>query len=81
MTADPHDTAADAGPESLTPVPSPCNSVCRMDADGVYCVGCLRTLDEIAGWAGLDDERRRLIWNELRRRRAQAAQSPCGPSR
>jgi len=54
-------------------VPSPCNSVCRMDPDGRYCIGCFRTLDEIAGWAGFDDARRRLIWDDLRRRKAQAA--------
>jgi hypothetical protein len=48
-----------------------------MDPDGTTCVGCFRTLDEIAGWAGFDDARRRQIWKELRRRRAQAAQAPC----
>jgi uncharacterized protein len=54
------------------PVASPCNSVCRMDADGVYCIGCFRTLDEIAGWAGFDDARRRLIWEQLRWRRSRS---------
>ena len=32
------------------PVPSPCISVCRMDAVTGWCEGCFRTLDEIAGW-------------------------------
>src|SRR5467141_3621558 len=59
-----HPTGAE--PESQTPVPSPCNSVCRMAPDGAYCVGCFRTLDEIAGWAGFDDARRRLVWRQLR---------------
>ena len=68
------DAAAPAAPESQTPVPSPCNSVCRMDSAGAYCVGCFRTLDEIAGWTGFDDARRRLVWEELRRRRERAAQ-------
>jgi hypothetical protein len=82
MTADNRrDAATSADPESMTPVPSPCNSVCRMDANGRYCVGCLRTLDEIAGWAGFDDARRRLIWKELRQRGAQAARSACEPPR
>ena len=53
-------------------MPSPCYSVCRMDAAGIYCVGCFRTLDEIAGWAGFDHERRRQVWQELGKRRAQA---------
>ena len=63
---------------------SPCNSVCRMDAEGLYCVGCFRTLEEIAGWSGFDDERRRVIWKELARRKAraeQAGQDACGPRR
>jgi hypothetical protein len=63
-------TSAAAEPGPGTPVPSPCNSVCRMDADGRYCIGCFRTLDEIAGWAAFDDGRRRLIWQQLPLRRA-----------
>jgi hypothetical protein len=73
--------ATDAEPESQTPVPSPCNSVCRMDADGGLCVGCFRTLDEIAGWAAFDDGRRRTIWKELRQRRMRAGPSACEPRR
>ena len=43
-----------------TPV-SPCVGVCRMDADGL-CIGCRRTLAEIARWGTLsNDERRRLM--------------------
>ena len=30
---------------------SPCVSVCRMDASAELCVGCYRTLDEIAQWS------------------------------
>jgi predicted Fe-S protein YdhL (DUF1289 family) len=74
MTAEPQREAAPAvQPESQTPVPSPCNSVCRMDPEGAYCIGCFRTLEEIAGWGGFDDGRRRLIWGELRRRRTRGA--------
>jgi uncharacterized protein len=67
------DRTARAGPEE--PVSSPCNSVCTMNADGVYCIGCFRTLDEIAGWAGFDNEQRRLIWKQLDERRMQATQA------
>lgn len=31
-------------------VPSPCVNVCQMDPQTCLCHGCLRTLDEIAGW-------------------------------
>ncbi|MEO7384451.1 MAG: DUF1289 domain-containing protein [Novosphingobium sp.] len=30
--------------------PSPCNSICRIDAGTGWCEGCWRTLEEIADW-------------------------------
>lgn len=33
---------------------SPCINVCRMDPASGLCRGCLRTLDEIAGWSAMD---------------------------
>jgi uncharacterized protein len=53
-----------------SPVPSPCVSVCRMDPASGYCEGCLRTIDEIAGWSRMDDDARRAVWLDLPRRRA-----------
>jgi uncharacterized protein len=52
-------------------VPSPCNQVCTMDAQGRYCVGCSRTLEEIAGWASYDTSQRLKVWELLRARRNQ----------
>lgn len=49
-------------------VPSPCVSVCRMDAATALCQGCLRTIDEIAVWSRLDDAGRRAIWSRIERR-------------
>ena len=49
-------------------VPSPCTAVCRMDEATGWCQGCLRTLDEIAGWGALDDPRRRQVWQRLEAR-------------
>ncbi len=46
-------------------VPSPCVSVCRMDAGSGLCEGCLRTIDEIAGWGRLDDVAKRRIWQAI----------------
>ncbi|MFO1291673.1 MAG: DUF1289 domain-containing protein [Rubrivivax sp.] len=54
---------------SGNPVASPCIDVCRIDAASGWCAGCLRTLDEIAAWAALDDAARRALWLELGRRR------------
>ena len=51
-------------------VASPCTSVCRMDARTGWCEGCLRTLDEIAAWAQLDDADKRVVWRLLDERRA-----------
>lgn len=53
------------------PVPSPCVSVCRMDAASGLCQGCLRTLDEIAAWSTMDDAAKRTIWLHIGRRAVQ----------
>lgn len=50
---------------------SPCNDVCRMDEVSGWCQGCLRTLDEIAGWSAMDEKQRRSVWASLEARRAQ----------
>jgi predicted Fe-S protein YdhL (DUF1289 family) len=50
------------------PVPSPCVSVCRMDAASGLCEGCFRTLDEIAAWSRMDDEGKRAAWEQITRR-------------
>jgi predicted Fe-S protein YdhL (DUF1289 family) len=52
----------DVEAEPVAPAASPCNSICRMNSATGWCEGCLRTLDEIAAWASLDDvDRRRLL--------------------
>jgi predicted Fe-S protein YdhL (DUF1289 family) len=57
-------------PPASARVPSPCISVCRIDAATGLCVGCLRTLDEIAAWGALDDAARRRVWQAIALRRA-----------
>ena len=45
----------------LTAILTPCTGVCTLDQDG-YCLGCHRSVGEIAGWSQLsDDERRRVM--------------------
>ncbi|HRP73631.1 MAG TPA: DUF1289 domain-containing protein [Luteimonas sp.] len=40
---------------------TPCIGVCMLDAEGM-CMGCHRSLDEIARWSQMgDDERARLM--------------------
>jgi prolyl-tRNA editing enzyme YbaK/EbsC (Cys-tRNA(Pro) deacylase)/predicted Fe-S protein YdhL (DUF1289 family) len=53
-----------------TNLPSPCISVCRMDAAGERCEGCFRTLDEIAGWSQASDAGKRAIWTLIEQRMA-----------
>lgn len=50
------------------PVPSPCNNICRIDPRTGLCDGCLRTLEEVAAWSGLDDGGKRAVWQQLRER-------------
>jgi predicted Fe-S protein YdhL (DUF1289 family) len=54
------------------PVPSPCVGICRLDAYG-WCVGCRRTIEEIAEWPRSSAARQRDILRELLLRPAAAA--------
>jgi hypothetical protein len=49
-------------------VPSPCVSICQMDADQVLCMGCLRTLDELRAWSTLDAAGKRAVWQRIETR-------------
>lgn len=49
---------------------TPCIHICRLDETGSLCIGCGRTLDEIGGWAGYSDEKRRDIMRLLPQRLA-----------
>ena len=51
--------------DGAQPAPSPCISICRMDADTGLCEGCFRTLEEIAAWGMASDAERRQLWQEL----------------
>ncbi len=46
-------------------VASPCVNVCRMSALTGYCEGCLRTIDEIAGWSTYSDGEKRAVLARL----------------
>lgn len=62
-----------------TGVPSPCVNICRMDEARGLCVGCLRTLDEIARWSTMHDDDKRAVWARLVERRS-AASTPAMPN-
>ena len=46
-------------------VPSPCMSVCTMDATTGLCRGCWRTLDEIAAWSTMSDAGKCDVWRRI----------------
>lgn len=46
-------------------IASPCMKVCTLDESGRYCLGCLRTTDEIALWGSLTDETRTRVIGAL----------------
>jgi uncharacterized protein len=58
------------GQNGIEDVPSPCISVCRVDADSGWCDGCLRTLGEISAWSRLDNDGKRGVWRIIEQRAA-----------
>jgi prolyl-tRNA editing enzyme YbaK/EbsC (Cys-tRNA(Pro) deacylase)/predicted Fe-S protein YdhL (DUF1289 family) len=51
-------------------VPSPCISVCRINADSGMCEGCFRTLGEISAWARSGPDMQRELWRTIGQRMA-----------
>jgi len=51
---------------------TPCIKVCAVSSATGLCIGCGRTLKEIAAWGGLSERERRAIMAELPHRLAAA---------
>ena len=47
---------------------SPCIGVCELDVESNICVGCLRSVDEIANWPQLDNEKAMQIMEQIKDR-------------
>jgi len=58
---------------------TPCISVCQMDPRTNLCLGCGRTLPEIARWSGMDAAERRAVMAQLPARMAEAGLQPMEP--
>jgi predicted Fe-S protein YdhL (DUF1289 family) len=58
---------------------SPCTGVCTLDRSSI-CVGCGRTLDEIAQWPAAGDARRQAIVQAARARRVEARRRKAAES-
>lgn len=46
-------------------IESPCVKTCLIHPQARLCIGCLRTMDEIAGWTRMTPEERRTIMAAL----------------
>ena len=63
-------TSASSALAKEAEVKSPCISVCVMDPIRGYCVGCYRTLDEIADWINFERDARLQVFDAIKRRKA-----------
>ena len=63
-------------------VSSPCIGVCRIDRTHEWCVGCLRTRDEIALWPRMGERKKAALIDLCSQRRARQAESDprCEPA-
>lgn len=60
------------------PIVTPCVKVCIVDAESSLCLGCYRTLMEIAGWARLPEDERTRLMTELPSRRGRIRPEKLG---
>lgn len=58
-------------------IPTPCIRICALDRAGL-CTGCLRTMDEIAGWRDMSREQQHHVMQHTLRLREQLRQSLQG---
>jgi predicted Fe-S protein YdhL (DUF1289 family) len=62
------------------PLSSPCIDVCTMDAKTGLCIGCARTIAEIAGWSAMSEAERRSIMAGLPARLASLGPDAAAPA-
>lgn len=78
------ESSSEAGPSTSPrgPAPSPCIGVCHIDGRSKFCLGCYRTLPEIAQWHKKTEDERWAVIDEAkeRERREQEAEEnqPAG---
>ncbi|RYD56939.1 MAG: DUF1289 domain-containing protein [Sphingomonadales bacterium] len=58
-------TLGEAVIEYVPVVESPCVDICVMDGATGWCLGCGRTIDEIAGWGECSAQTRAAVMAEL----------------
>lgn len=75
MTTPPAPSPPDFPPPG-TPrtIASPCVGVCQIDRETRFCLGCWRTIEEIAHWSRYGDPQRLDVLERLRERQRAAGQ-------
>jgi uncharacterized protein len=58
--------------ETDFPLTSPCVGVCQINAKTKFCLGCWRSLREVAHWSRYSDDEKRAVLVSLRERQAEA---------
>ncbi len=61
------------------PIETPCIRVCYVDGKSGLCLGCFRTLSEIARWSRLEASERARLMVELPQRRSRIDPAKLGP--
>lgn len=59
-------------------IATPCVKVCIVDAESSLCLGCYRTLMEIAGWSRIAEDERERLMAELPERRSRIRPEKLG---
>ncbi|PRX37951.1 hypothetical protein SAMN05216257_10579 [Meinhardsimonia xiamenensis] len=62
-------------------VESPCVKVCVIHPEARLCVGCLRSIEEIARWSAMTPDERRQVIGELPARAGRIARRRGGRAR
>ena len=48
---------------------TPCVKVCKINSESGLCVGCFRTLDEIAQWSRFDENEKSQVYKQISTRK------------
>jgi predicted Fe-S protein YdhL (DUF1289 family) len=60
------------------PIKTPCIKVCIVDGESGLCLGCYRTLHEVAAWTRFSDEERERLMADLPARRGRIRPEKLG---
>ena len=66
---------SDGPPKAIA---TPCVQVCVVDGESGLCLGCFRTLKEIAGWRAMGEAARAAVMAELPGRRSRIDPAKLG---